>query len=374
MLSYIEISRANLINNLYSFKKLLPEGVKIVSVIKANAYGHGLKEVAKILENYVDYFQVDDIEELKELRSVSDKECFVFGYIAKEDLCDAIKLNGTIGITSIEQYTFLEETAKKLQRKVMVHICVDSALGRDGFLLKQLNQFLSIINKSRFIEITGIYSHFANIEDTPNFSHAKKQIKLYERALKLFSKFGYKNLQKHISSTAVTLVYETKHHGNDLVRLGIGQYGIWPSEYLYAEYLSKSMKLEPVLRWVSHIAQIKELPKGSTIGYGLTYTTTKKTKIAVIPQGYSDGYDRKLSNIGEVLINGNFCRVLGRVSMNMMVVDVSHLKQVKIEDEVVLLGKQGSNSITSEMIAEKAGTINYEVIARISPLLPRLSR
>lgn len=370
-LSYFEISSENLIHNINFFKGLLNSGTKVVSVIKANAYGHGLKEIAKIAEKYIDYFQVDDIEELRELRKVSSKETFVFGYVQKNDLEELIHLNGILGIYSLEQIEFINSLAGYTQTKAKIHICIDSALGRDGLLLKDLHEIVPKLKNYKNIIIDGIYSHFANIEDTPDFSHAKKQISLYEEAKELFKRNGYLNILTHISSSAGILVYESKSHTNSLVRLGIGQYGIWPSQYLFAEFLNKGKKLKPVLRWISHIAQIKELPAGTTIGYGLTYTTSKITKIAIVPQGYSDGYDRTLSSIGEVLVKGEKCRVLGRVSMNMIVIDISNLPAAKVEDEVVLLGHQDNVRLSLESLAEKAQTINYELISRLNPLIPR---
>ena len=155
--------------------------------------------------------------------------------------------------------------------------------------------------------MTGIYAHFANIEDTTSFTHAQKQIDKYEKALKLAEKFGFKNLQTHISATSGLLVYEKNKGINSLVRLGIGVYGMWPSEHIKYLYKNK-IELKPVLSWKTKIAQIKTLPAGSTIGYGLTYMTYVPTKIAVIPQGYADGLDRGLSNKGEVLIKGTRCK------------------------------------------------------------------
>jgi len=149
---------------------------------------------------------------------------------------------------------------------------------------------------------------------------------------------------------------------------------MWPSEDLRNKLENENFKLKPVMRWVSHIAQIKTVPKGYSIGYGLTFVTDEITKIAVIPQGYSDGFDRGLSNLGEVLIKKKRCRILGRVAMNMFVVDVSHLADVLNEDEVVLLGKQGNQEITAEEIAEKIDTINYEITTRVLALLPRIVR
>ena len=219
--------------------------------------------------------------------------------------------------------------------------------------------------------MTGIYAHFANIEDTSDFSHAQKQIREYQEALKLTDAFGFKNLQTHISATSGILIYEKETGKNSLVRLGIGVYGLWPSERLGLLYRNK-MELKPVLSWKTKVAQIKVLPKGRTIGYGLTYKTRKKTKIAIIPVGYADGLDRGLSNKGEVLISGARCKIIGRISMNMFTVDVSNLPKVEIEDEVIILGSQGKEQITAEKMAKQIDTINYEITARISPILPRI--
>ena len=182
---------------------------------------------------------------------------------------------------------------------------------------------------------------------------------------------GFKDLQTHISSTAGLLAYEKKKGIHPIVRLGIGTYGMWPSEALKKRYKNK-MTLKPVLAWKTKIAQVKTLPKGSTVGYGLTYKTKKATKVALIPQGYSDGVDRKLSNSGHVLIGGTRCKILGRVMMNMFSVDVNHLHKVKIKDAVIILGKQGKQEITAEEIAGKLDTINYEITTRINALLPKI--
>ena len=186
------------------------------------------------------------------------------------------------------------------------------------------------------------------------------------------SKNGYKNLERHISASSGAMVYEKNGGKSSLIRPGIMLYGMWPSEDLGKRFKKHGLKLKPVLRWVTHVVQVKTLPKNHPIGYGLTYITKKPTKVAIIPQGYSDGYDRGLSNKGEVLIQGQRCQVLGRVAMNMFVVDVTHLRNIKNEDGVVLLGRQGKEEITTEELAKHLGTINYEITTRILTLLPRV--
>lgn len=370
-LSYVEINKKNLLHNIGQFRNAVSKEIKIMSVIKANAYGHGQNEVAKILEKHTDAFMVNSFGEFEALRKVSKKKTFVLGYVGETDLPQAIKLGCILSVFSLEHLKLIEKAGAKLKKTQEVHLVVDAHLGREGVLFSELPTFFTYMQKCKYVKLTGMYAHFANIEDTDNFTHAEKQISTYGMAVNLAKEFGFKNLQTHISATSGIMIYEKGLGINSLVRLGIGLYGFWPSEYL--QYLFKNkITLKPVLSWKTKIAQVKTLPAGATVGYGLTYLTKKKTKIAVIPQGYSDGFDRKLSNKGEVLIGGKRCKILGRVMMNMFVVDVNHLKDVKAEDEVVLIGIQGKNAITAEDIAEKIGSINYEVIARLNPLLPRV--
>ncbi len=381
-LSFIELSKTNLIYNIRQFKNLAKKGTKFGVAIKGNAYGHGQNEIAKILEPFADYFFVDGVEELELLRKASKKQVLLLGFVQKKDLEKAIKLGCILGVFSLESLKEISEVAKKSQRRQEVHISIDAFLGREGFLFNELVELFLKIKNTEYIKLSGIYAHFANIEDTQlteksfwrtkNSTHAYKQIDSFSQAVELAEKFGFNNLQTHISSTSGFLAYEKKLGINPIIRLGIGIYGMWPSKYLRSRYRNKKFNLKPVLSWKTKVAQIKILPEGHTIGYGLTYRTTTETKIALIPQGYSDGIDRGFSNKGEVLIAGTRCKILGRVSMNMFVVDVSHLKNLKQEDEVVILGRQGRIEITAEEMADRIGTINYEITTRISPLLPRV--
>lgn len=372
MLSYIEISKENLLHNFKAIKNFVQPEVKIVAVIKANAYGHGQNEVAKILENEADYFQVDDLEELRLLREVSQKPVLILGYVAKEELAEAIGLGGILSVYDKERLELIDEIAQKIGKPVGVHIKIDAYLGRQGILMDQIDDFIESLGKYSNIRIWGLYCHFANIEDTSDFSHTQKQIDGFSKAVEKFRAAGFVGFETHSSATSGVLVYEQKNMPNTMVRPGIGTYGLWPSEELKGRFKNENLNLKPAMRWVTHVAQVKTVPAGYSIGYGLTYITSKSTKIAIVPQGYSDGYDRGLSNVGEVLIGSTRCRVLGRVAMNMFVVDVSHLENVKQEDEIVLLGRQGDEEITAEEIASHLGTINYEITTRVNPLLKRV--
>jgi alanine racemase len=357
-------------------KSLVKEDVKVISVVKANAYGHGQNEVATILNEVTDYFQVDDLQELSLLRVVSAKPTLVLGYIAQGEMLEALMLDGILGVYGEAQILALNKVAEGLGKKAVVHVKIDAYLGRQGVMPEDWQKIAQLLKKCENILVDGIYSHFANIEDTADFSHAQKQIDTFNKAVKIFEENGFKNLKTHMSASSGIMAWENKVGQSRMVRPGISLYGMWPSndlkDRLNPPVGGEQFELKPVMRWVTHVAQVKTVPAGYSIGYGLTHVTDHVTKIAVIPQGYSDGYDRGLSGLGEVLIGGKRCPILGRVAMNMFVADVSQLDVVSAEDEVVLLGRQGNEEITAEQIAEKIDTINYEITTRTSSLLVRI--
>ena len=273
-LSYIEISKENLIYNIKQFRNLLKGNVKIAAVIKANAYGFGDKEVAKILTPYADYFQVDSIDELERVRKVTKKPIFVFGYLNEDGIKRAIKLNAIISAFDLIHLLKINYISSKLKTKTKVYVPIDSYLGREGIMPNQVENFIVEIKKMKNIELEGVYSHFANIEDTMNFTHAEKQIDIYHKYVDIFKKNGFDKIKTHISATSGILVYERGNNLHNIVRLGLGVYGMWPSEHL--KYLNKNkIILKPTLRWITHVAQIKVLPANHPIGYGLTYITKK---------------------------------------------------------------------------------------------------
>lgn len=338
--------------------------------MKANAYGHGMKEVVSVLENYADAFGVDDVQELVKLRRYTEKEVYVLGHVCEEDVKTAIEANGTVSIYDKNSLENVVRAVTKAKSPVKVNLKIDAFLGRQGVLIEELPDMLTHLKEKQKIQLKGVYSHFSNIEDTDDFSHAQKQIDAYIKAIEMVEKYGFTEFEKHISSTAGNLVFKDEEEYFTHVRLGIGLYGIWPSDKIKTG-LEKEIKLEPVLQWTSCIAQVKTVAADYPIGYGCSFITTKLTTIAIVPQGYSDGYDRGLSNKGNVLVEGQRCPILGRVAMNMFVIDVSGVRNVKVEDEVVLIGKQGSEEILADEIAFQTDTIAYEVVARISPTIPR---
>jgi len=368
--SRVEISSSALRHNWQVFRQLLPQSVKMAAVIKANAYGHDQRVVMSVLEDLADYWQVDSLRELKIVRETSQKPTLVLGYVPQADLAEAVALEATMAVYDSQRLPALNELAKANGKPVSVHIKIDALFGRQGILIDQLLAFLDEIKRFSFIEVTGFYAHYAEANDPSAIEHTQQQLALFEKAESIFKQAGYQNLISHISATAGILAQEVHFPTHSLVRLGIGLYGLWPSWQLESQW-QEEVQLQSVLRWASMVAQVKTIPTGFPIGYGATVVTHHETTIAVVPVGYADGFDRGLSNCGEVLVHGQICQVLGRVSMNMIVVDVSHVSKVQAEDEVVIIGKQGSAEITATQIAQKIDTINYEIVTRLSPLLSR---
>ena len=372
-LTTVEISRAALTSNLFQFRKQVGNRTKIMAVVKSNAYGHGIQEVSKIVsQNGADWLGINSLEEGMNLREEKIKlPILIMGYIPLAKLGEAIKNNLSFVVYNQETIKQAERQASKLDKKAKVHLKVETGTNRQGIDLKEVVPFAKFCLTLKNIFLEGIYTHYANIEDTLNSDFAMEQLGKFQKALQIIKAAGVKIPIRHTACTAATILYNQTFF--DMVRVGIGLYGLWPSREtkVSAQERKIEIKLRPVLSWKTKVAQVKEVPKGETIGYGRTFKTSRKTKIAILPVGYWDGYDRGLSNSGRVLIRGRFAPVVGRVCMNMIVVDVTNIPGVKTEDEVALIGKQGKNEITAEEIAQKLGTINYEVVTRINPLLPR---
>ncbi|HSI20975.1 MAG TPA: alanine racemase [Verrucomicrobiae bacterium] len=368
-LSYLEISRDALRHNVAAIRRVVGRHQQVMAVVKANAYGHGIAQVVEAIDDVVDAFQVDDIEELRELRNHTEKRALVLGYIQPSELPEAVALNAELAVYDQERLHILSEIATP-ESPVRIHLKVDALLGRQGLLPASLPPFLEALRRAPHVQLAGVYSHFSNLEDTSSHEHGDAQLALFEVAVEMIREAGFKHFEEHISSSAGILTYEGNRSKRPLVRLGISLYGLYPSPQLAAEY--EPLELQPALRWRTSLAQVKDIPAGHPVGYGLTYIAPHPIRLGIVPQGYSDGYDRLLSSKGEVLIKSTRCPVLGRVAMNMFAVDVTQLAKVSAGDTVVLLGEEGEDRVSAEELASHSQTINYEVVARLNPLLPRL--
>jgi len=369
--SWVEISQSALSHNIKQFKKIIGPKVRLLVAVKSNAYGHGLVEVSRIAEkNKVDFLGVNSLEEAEILRKNKIRvPILVLGYIRLNELIRLDKLS------NVSLAVYNQETIKKLgqlNKKIKVHLKLETGTGRQGILPENLLRFIKYTNKHKNINIEGLYTHFANIEDTLEHKFAFNQLEIFRNSIKLLKENNIEISIIHLACSAATILYKQTHF--DMVRSGISIYGLWSSNEtrLTAERNRKSLKLKPVLTWKSIIAQIKTVKKGLPIGYGCTERVYRDSQIAIIPVGYWDGFDRGLSSIGNVIINNQRAKVMGRVCMNMFMVDVTDIPQTKLEDEVILIGKHGREEITANEFAKKLNTINYEVVTRINPEINRI--
>lgn len=371
-LSWLEVSKENLVHNLKIIRKKIGKKVMIAAVVKANAYGHGYHEVARVMhDEKIDFFAVHSFEEADILKSGKyAPEILIVGYVPYAQLAEAIEKDFHMTVYNVETLRKIESL--NTNKPAKIHLKLETGTNRQGITEDELDDFLKFLKKSKKIELVGASTHYANIEDTTNHSYAQSQLEKYNQIINQIETAGFKIPIKHTASSAASLLFSETHF--DMIRFGISLYGLWPSKETYLSYRlagGKNNLLKPALTWKTRIAQIKDVPKGSFIGYGCTYRTTADSKIAVLPIGYFDGYDRKLSNLGYVLVNGERAQVRGRICMDNIMIDVSNIPDVKIEDEVVLLGRQNNEVISAEQIAGWAQTINYEVVSRINPMLTR---
>ena len=366
--SWLKISKKNIIHNIKSIKSLFLKGAYFIAVVKANAYGHGIVEVSKIAKkNGADMLAVFSLEEAEILRKNKITEpILILGYVFADNLSKAIKLNCHLTVYDFETVKVLGAARSD---KAKIHIKVETGLNRQGLALNDLPRFLKFVKARKNIEIVGIFSHFA---DSDNKKSTKSQLEKFKSTIKICNDNGLYPQIKHIASTGSILTMPESYF--NAARIGLGIYGLWPSlkTKSAAKKLGVKIELKPVMLWKTRITQLKYSEKGNCIGYGCAEITKRKTKIAILPVGYWDGYDRRLSKIGEVLIHGKRCKILGRVCMNMTMVDATNVPNARIGDETVLIGKQEREEITMEETAEHCGTINYEIVTKINPLLQRL--
>ena len=371
----IEVSRSALVHNIREFRRIIGTKRLFLGVVKANAYGHGLLETGRIaVAEGVDWLGVNSVEEGAALREAGiDAPVLVLGYTPLGSLEEAVALDLRLTVYNRESIKSLAALAARSRKTVRLHVKVETGTWRQGVVPKDLAGFVRDIRKHQGLVIEGLSSHFANIEDTTKHDYPRLQLECYRTACRDLEAGGLRVPIKHMSCTASTILFPEPDF--NLARVGIGLYGLWPSKetFLSSELEKKErLSLKPVLSWKARIAQIKKVPSGAFLGYGCTYRTTRPTVLAVIPVGYYDGYDRRLSNAAHVLVRGRRAPVRGRVAMDFFMADITDIPGVRLEDEATLIGAAGRERIAAEDLAALAGTIGYEVLARINPLIPRV--
>ena len=372
--TWVEVSKDALKYNIETIKKLTnpppserADGGKIVmGVVKSNAYGHGLVETAKLFLKYgVDWLGVDNVDEAVLLRKAKvNFPILVLGYTPVVSFSLAAKYK--IKLTLYGEEIFKQPS--KFKKRLDFHLKIDTGMSRQGVLVSDLPIFLSNLKNFPEVKLEGVFTHFANADNLSDPSYPRQQLANFHQALEIIKKIGL--TPKIVHAAATTGLFALPEAMFDMVRVGVAFYGLWPSQEFKNRF--SSFNLTPALAWKTRIVQIKKIPNGTPVGYGITEKVKKDSIIALLPVGYYDGYFRALSSIGEVLVSGQRCKILGRISMNLSVIDVSAVAGAKVGDEAVLIGQMGDEQITAEEIAEKLRTISYEVISRINPLLPRV--
>ncbi len=362
--TWIEVDKAAVKKNYEVFRKIIGGDRKLMAVAKSNAYGHSLVDFSRLISSLgADWIGVDSVVEALTLRREGIKKpILVLGYTLPDNFRDAAENNVSLTISTLENL----KKAFLSRKPLRIHLKIDTGMHRQGFFTNALNDVIPYFQKGSKLILEGVYTHFAAAKNSAFPKDTKEQMKEFLKATSFFESRGFKFL-KHAAATSGTLLFPESHF--DLVRVGIGLYGLWPSLETQS-YCEGRIKLAPALVWKTMIGEIKNLPSGARVGYDLTEKLEGPSRVAVLPVGYWHGYPRLLSGIGHVVVNGVRAKVIGRVSMDMIVVDASKAKNARVGDEVVLIGE---NATAGEMAA-LSETTHYEIITRLNPLIKRIYR
>lgn len=367
--TWVELSRSALAHNLRTFRRVLGPGCRIMAVAKSNAYGHGLYDLVPLLEELgVDAVGVDSIVEAVTLRRKGvTKPILVMGFTLPSRFGDAARNGVAITVSSFESLRALASSEDG--RKIRVHIKVDTGMHRQGFLPAELPGVLRfLMARPGRIAVEGLYTHFAAAKDPAHPAATRGQIAGFEAAAAAFARDGFGPV-RHACATAGVLNYPGAHY--DMARVGIGLMGHWPSAETRRAWEGR-ISLRPVLSWRTLVAETKRLPAGASLGYDLTERLTRDSKIGICPVGYWHGYPLALSGKGQALVRGRRVRVLGRVSMDMLVVDLTDAGGAKTGDAVTLIGREKGEAVDADATARLAGTTVYELLTRLNPLLRKI--
>jgi alanine racemase len=361
-----EVDLEALAYNYHQLRKLASPSVKFLAVVKADAYGHGAIPVSKKLEElHADFLGVATVKEGAELRDGGIKKpILVLSGIYREELEEVLDYQLTPMVYRLEIAEALSAAARARGKKILVHVKVDTGMGRIGVLSEDAPAFVSRVRRLENLEIEGIASHFSTADEGDS-SFAAEQLKRFSRTIEEIKRLGVDPPYCHIANSAALVNLPAARF--TLVRPGIMLYGSYPSPAL-----KRKIPLRRVMSWKSRIADIKKVPAGYPVSYGRTFVTEHPSLIAAIPVGYADGYNRLLSNRGEVLIKGGKAPVVGRVCMDWTMVDVTAIRGVEVGDEVVLMGSQLGQEIPPEEIGERIGTISYEILCSVGKRVQRI--
>lgn len=357
--------------NMNSMHQNISEDTKIMAVIKADGYGHGAAEVAECIEHldYLAGYAVATVEEGLILRNHGIKKpILILGYAFPDQYDELIAADMRPTVFTREMAQELSQAAGEMGVDCPIHFAVDTGMSRIGYqVTEEAADEMAQIARLPHIMVEGIFTHFARADEADKTS-AEEQLALFEKMISMLEKRGIRIPVKHCSNSAG--IVELKEANMDMVRAGITLYGLWPSEEVRRDIID----LKPALSLITHVAYVKDLEAGRAISYGGTYVTKRPSRIATIPVGYADGYARGLSNKGAVLIHGKRAPICGRVCMDQFMVDVTDIPEVKMGDEVILIGSAGEETITMEEVGELSGRFNYEFVCNLGKRIPRVFR
>lgn len=380
--SYIELSKSAFKQNVEFLKDYVGQDVLFSSVIKGNAYGHGIEQFVPMAEScgirHFSVFSSDEAKRARDAKTEAESHIMIMGMIENPEIKWAIEQDVSFYVFENDRLRAAIKYAKEVGSPARIHLHLETGMNRTGLENGEIEETVRLIkNNSDHLQIDGICTHYAGAESVSNHVRVTRQIENFKKLSKKLQDLGIEAKHLHTACSAAALNYpETTM---DMVRIGIAQYGFWPNRETYMKFVKNHSDIEKehkdplrrVMEWKSVVMSTKNVEAGEFIGYGNTYQTSRKQKIATVPIGYSHGFGRNLTNAGIVLIKGRRAGVAGLVNMNLLTIDVTDIPGVKKGDEVVIIGKQGDQEMTVSSFSEMTNFLNYEVLVRIPSQLPR---
>lgn len=380
--SSIELSKSAFHKNITFLKDYIGKETVFCSVIKGNAYGHGIEQFVPMAEEcgirHFAVFSADEAKRACEAKKEGDSHVMIMGMIENSEISWAIREDVSFYIFENDRLRAATHQAKDTGKKARIHLHLETGMNRTGLEKEELKETVKLVKEhADCLSVDGICTHYAGAENVSNHVRVARQIKNYKKLCAQLKEEGINAKCRHTACSAATLNYPETIM--DMVRIGIAQYGFWPNRETYMKFIKNHSDIDKdhkdplkrVMTWKSVVMSTKEVEAGEFIGYGNTYQTSRKQRIATVPIGYSHGFGRNLTNVGIVLINGRRAAVAGLVNMNLLTIDVTDIPNVKKGDEVILFGRQGDEEITVSSFSEMTNNLNYEVLVRIPSALPR---
>jgi alanine racemase len=376
--SRIELSQSSLKSNLNFLRKQIGPDVRLSLVVKANAYGHGIHQYVPMAEKCgIDHFSVASSFEAEEVLSVCKPttRIMIMGILYDEDIPWAVEHGVEFYVFNYDRMPLVLESAQQMGKKARIHLEVETGANRTGLIKRSLYRCLDLMKKNpEHFEFEGLCTHFGGAENFSNDFKIQEQFRRFKECYKICKKKQFLPNLCHVASSAAALSFPESRM--DMVRVGVSQYGFWPSPDIYYHHLNKTGKnsekaLRRIFTWKTDVMDVRRVPAGEFVGYGTAYQAKEEIIIAVLPLGYSNGYPRGMSNRGYVLIKGRKAPIVGLINMNLFMVNVTHIPGVDVGEEVVLIGRQGNSQVNVGSFTERTNLLNQEMMSRLPSAIPR---